>query len=59
MKMLVEREKLLELMADSLKLQALEEGGVDNWDWYGGAITQFLDNEDAFDFDELAERLCK
>lgn len=59
MKVMIEKEKLLELMVDSLKLQALEEGGVDNWDWYGEAIEQFLDNEDAFDFYELAERLCK
>lgn len=59
MKIMIEKEKLLDLMADSLKLQALEEGGVDNWEWYGEAITQFLDNEDVFDFDELAERLCK
>ena len=58
MKMLVEREKLISLISDSLKLQALENGGVDNWEWYGVSLTDFLDEENADDFDEIAERLC-
>lgn len=58
MKILVEREKLISLISDSLKLQALENGGVDNWEWYGESLTNFLDEEDADDFDEIAERLC-
>ena len=58
MKMLVEREKLISLISDSLKLQALENGGVDNWGWYGESLTDFLDEEDADSFDEIAERLC-
>ena len=58
MKILIEREKLISLISDSLKLQALENGGVDNWEWYGVSITDFLDEENADDFDEIAERLC-
>ncbi|MDY5667909.1 MAG: hypothetical protein SPK43_01450 [Candidatus Onthovivens sp.] len=58
MKILIEREKLISLISDSLKLQALENGGVDNWEWYGASITDFLDEENADDFDEIAERLC-
>ena len=58
MKILIEREKLISLISDSLKLQALENGGVDNWEWYGVSLTDFLDEENADDFDEIAERLC-
>lgn len=59
MKILIEREKLISLISDSLKLQALENGGVDNWGWYDVSITDFLDEEDADSFDEIAERLCR
>lgn len=58
MKMSVERGKLISLISDSLKLQALENGGVDNWEWYSVSLTDFLDEENADDFDEIAERLC-
>lgn len=58
MKILIEREKLISLISDSLKLQALENGGVDNWEWYSVSLTDFLDEENADDFDEIAERLC-
>ena len=58
MKILIERKKLISLISDSLKLQALENGGVDNWGWYGESLTDFLDEEDADSFDEIAERLC-
>ena len=58
MKILIERKKLISLISDSLKLQALENGGVDNWEWYGVSLTDFLDEENADDFDEIAERLC-
>ena len=58
MKILIEREKLISLISDRLKLQALENGGVDNWEWYSVSLTDFLDEENANDFDEIAERLC-
>ena len=27
------------LRRDTIKLEALEEAGVDNWEWYGEAMT--------------------
>lgn len=27
-----------------LKLQALEHGGVNNWEWYGYSLSDFLEN---------------
>ena len=29
------------------KLSALENAGVDNWEWYGDAMTEFEDEETA------------
>lgn len=29
------------LRRDACLLQALEHGGVDNWDWYGDALTEY------------------
>lgn len=36
--------ELLELIYDSMKLHALEDGGVDNWEWYGTSIKEFEEN---------------
>ena len=42
-KMYIIREgELRELLHDSLKLMALENGGVDNWENYGISIQEFL-----------------
>lgn len=30
-----------ELMRDSIKLELLEAGGVDNWDWYGESLKDY------------------
>lgn len=30
-----------QLRRDSIKLECLEGGGVDNWDWYGDAMEQY------------------
>ena len=30
-----------ELLADFMKLRALEGGGVDNWEWYGESLHDF------------------
>lgn len=37
-------EEYQQLIHDSMKLQALENGGVDNWEWYDDSIDQW--NED-------------
>ena len=31
-------KEYIKLIKDSLKLQALDAGGVDNWDWYDDAM---------------------
>lgn len=42
-KMVTIRKKYLEeLEDDSLLLQCLNGGGVDNWTWYGEAYQEFL-----------------
>ena len=33
--------ELVELLADQMKLSALEGGGVDNWSWYGDSICDY------------------
>ena len=34
---------------------ALQRGGVDNWEWYSDAISQYLEDNKAEDFDQLVE----
>ena len=51
----VSASELRELIHDSMKLCALESGGVDNWEWYGASIQEFLSSnreegiEDVYD----------
>ena len=62
---LVPKYELKELLYDSLKLQALEVSGVDNWSGYGRSIEDFInaikvdynvpeDNDD-FDISDMAD----
>ena len=39
----IERQDLLDLIENSLKYQALEFGGVDNWSWYSDSLKHWLD----------------
>lgn len=34
------------LLRESRKLRALENAGVDNWEWYGDAMSELYDDED-------------
>lgn len=62
---LVPKDELKDLLYDSLKLQALECGGVDNWSWYGESVRDFIDaakadynvpkDDDDFDISDMAE----
>lgn len=62
---LVPKNELMDLLYDSLKLQALECGGVDSWTWYGDSIREFIDaakadynvpkDDDDFDISDMAE----
>lgn len=64
---IISESELRDLLTNTYKLIALESGGVDNWEWYGESIHNFLnrfadennlsteDRED-LDFDAIAER---
>ncbi len=58
----ITKERLLELEKAEAKLTALENGGVDNWEWYGEAMDALLKQQE-FDaevdatFDELVGEL--
>ena len=62
---LVPKDELKDLLYDSLKLQALECGGVDSWNWYGDSVRDFIDaaktdynvpkDDDDFDISDMAE----
>ena len=62
---LVPKDELKDLLYDSLKLQALECGGVDSWSWYGESVRDFIDaakadynvpkDDDDFDISDMAE----
>lgn len=62
---LVPKDELKDLLYDSLKLQALECGGVDNWSWYGDSVRDFIDaakadynvpkDDDDFDIGDMAD----
>lgn len=42
--MIVPKEELTELIEALYKLAALENGGVDNWEWCSESVSDFLDN---------------
>ena len=51
---IVSEDLLKYLLISNYKLQALNYGGVDNWEWYGEALWDFLDERKANGFEELA-----
>lgn len=60
---LIEESRLKRLLESEARLDALEWGGVDNWEWYGESLSQYLDeycewngiNRARYGFDKLAE----
>ena len=66
---LVPEQTLRKLIRNSLKLLALESGGVDNWEWYGDSLYSFLEKwadendidieEDDFGFNTIVEEDVK
>ena len=52
---LISKEQLEKYINGYLQYIALENGGVDNWSWYGASLGDFLDNHGAMDFSELVE----
>ena len=62
----IEQRKLLDLLEAYFKLAALESGGVDNWEWYGDSLCQYLQEDemnktqdDDYDFRDIAENYMK
>lgn len=61
--MQITKERLAQLEDAEAKLRALENGGVDNWQWYDQALEGYQkakEQKEAIDyaFDCLIERLC-
>ena len=62
---LVPKDELKDLLYDSLRLQALDCGGVDNWSWYGDSVRDFINaakadynvpkDDDDFDISDMAD----
>lgn len=62
---LVPKDELKELLCDSLTLQALDCGGVDNWEWYGASVEDFIEaakvdynvpeDDNDFDISDMAD----
>ena len=62
----IKQRKLLDLLEAYFKLAALESGGVDNWEWYGDSLCQYLQEDemnktqnDDYDFRDMAENYMK
>lgn len=52
-------KELKELLEAEAKLAALECSGVDNWEYYGEAFSNYLDFDGRYDdWDELIENEC-
>ena len=39
----ISESELIELLASSIRMDALESSGVDNWEWYSEAISSHVD----------------
>ena len=55
----ISKEKLIELFAAYEKLCALENGGVDDWEWYSCTINDYLNSCKINSFEEFAEEKIK
>lgn len=62
---IVPEERLLELFSAENKMIALESGGVDNWEWYGESICDYinewveendLDPDKHWSFEDIAKK---
>lgn len=56
---LISEKDLRELLNGYLHYVALESGGVDNWDWYGESIRDFLRENEVKHFKDLIEKELK
>ena len=56
---LVNEKELQELLKAYCQFQALECGGVDNWEWYGEAMCNYLEDEGCQKFDDVVKNMLK
>ena len=54
----VPEDEMRELVYDSMKLAALENGGIDNWGYYGDSIDAF-EEANGEDLESIVERAMK
>ena len=52
---IVPESDLRRLINQSNHYEGLDWGGVDNWEWYGDSLHDYLENQHVEDFDELTE----
>ena len=55
-KYIISENKLRQLLIDEIKLEALEHGGVDNWEWYGDSIQDYLKECNVEEIEDLIEK---
>ena len=53
--LIVPRELMEEVLEGHLRWCALESGGVDNWEWYGASMKDFLEESDVNSISQLAK----
>lgn len=52
----VEESRLAELLREEWKLQALEAGGVDNWEWYDESLFHPDEGKTLNDIEDMSDR---
>ena len=52
----VEESRLAELLREEWKLQALEAGGVDNWEWYDESLFHPDEGRTLNDIENMSDR---
>ena len=55
----IDKETLLNLLLRSSFLGALEQGGVDNWEFYEIALSEYLIENEVESFEELGNELLE
>lgn len=51
----ISESELLELLTAYHRLAALENGGVDNWEWYDYAVMDYLEAHGKEEFGDIAQ----
>lgn len=51
----VEESRLAELLREEWKLQALEAGGVDNWEWYDESLFHPGEGKTLNDIEDMSD----